>query len=186
MKKWICQKSELVFQDKFFRVKKDLIELPDGTTRDLVYWDSPDSVMIIGMLPNRRLIMEKQYRYLVGEEVIEFPAGHAEKGESLEETAKREFEEETRYRCGDLVELGSFYETYGQLNRKIHLFFTNQISGGRSIKLGEEEIEEIDAIVALPLDEVVKLAAENKIVASASALAILLLKEKINRGEIEL
>lgn len=117
MKKWKCEKSELILNEKYFKIRKDIIKLPTNETKEWIYWDSRDSVMVIGMTKNKKLIMIKQYRYLVGDEVIEFPSGEIHNNESIERAAKREFKEESGFKCNSLIRLGSFYETYGQLNR---------------------------------------------------------------------
>lgn len=184
MKKWKCKKSKLILNTKFFKVKKDIIELPTKGIKEWVYWDSKDSAMVIGMTNNKKLVMIRQYRYLVGNEVIEFPSGGLHNNESFEDGAKREFEEETGYKCGFLIKLGSFYETYGQLNRKIHIFFTKKITRSiRNLDSGKKGFEDIK-IKLVNLDEAINMALENKIVAMGSALAILLLKDKIERKEI--
>ncbi|MDP7115683.1 MAG: NUDIX hydrolase [Candidatus Woesearchaeota archaeon] len=130
MKKWECKKSERILDTPHFKVRKDVVELPNKEMKEWTYWDSNDSVMVLAMTDNK-LVMIRQYRYLVNDDVIEFPSGGLHDNESMEEGAKREFEEETGYKCGDLT-----------------------------------------------------LAKDNKIVAMGSSLAILLLKEKIGKGEI--
>ncbi|MCK5475897.1 MAG: hypothetical protein KAI71_04935 [Candidatus Pacebacteria bacterium] len=75
MKKWKCEKSELIFNERYFKVRKDTIKLPTNEIKKWIYCDSNDSVMVLGMTENKKLIIIKQYRYLVGNEVIEFPSG---------------------------------------------------------------------------------------------------------------
>lgn len=183
MKKWKCKKSELILDSKYMKIRKDTVELPNGEVRERTYWDSNDSAMVIGML-NGKLVMIRQYRYLVDDEVLEFPSGSLNDGESAEQGAKREFEEETGYKCDSLIEFGSFYETYGQLNRRMHLFFSKDISISRQKLDRDERGHEEIGVELINIDEVVDLALKNKIVAMGSALAILLLKEKIDRKEI--
>jgi len=184
MKKWECKKSELILNEKHFKVKKDTVKLPTNEIKEWIYWDSKDSVMVVGMTRDKKLIMIKQYRYLVGDEVIEFPSGALHNNESIEGAAKREFEEESGFKCGSLVKLGSFYETYGQLNRQIHIFFTNNpAKSEQNLDNGKRGFEDIK-VELVDFDKAIKLALENKIVAMGSSLAILLLKEKIERKEI--
>ena len=95
MKKWKKIKSELILDTKFFKARKDIVELPDGTQKEWTYWDSNDSAMVVGMAENKKLVMIRQYRYLVGAEVIEFPSGGVKDNEKIEDAAKREFEEES-------------------------------------------------------------------------------------------
>jgi len=166
------------------RVRKDLLELPDGRKMEWTYWDSTDSVMVLGMTKEKKLIMIKQYKYLVKDIIFEFPAGRLEKGEKFEAGAKREFEEETGYKTNSLVKLGSFFETYSQLNRQIHIYFSdNVLKSRKNPDKGSKGFEDLK-ILLVDWEEAVNLARENKIVAMGCSLAILLLKEKIETGEI--
>lgn len=184
MKKWECKSSELILDTKFFKVRKDIVRLPTKEVKEWVYWDSKDSAMVIGKTKDKKLVMIKQYRYLVGDEVVEFPSGGLHNNENIEDGAKREFEEETGFRCNSLVKLGSFYETYGQLNRQIHIFFANDvIKFKQNLDNGEMGFEDI-VVELIDIKKAINIAMKNKIKAMGSSLAILLLKEKIERGEI--
>lgn len=186
MKKWKCLNSQIILEAPRFKVRQDTLKLPNGEIKEWPYWDSLDSAMILGMTPERKLVMIRQYRYLVGDEVIEFPAGGLEENENVSEAAKREFEEETGYKADSFIKLASVYETYSQLNRQIHIFFTKNIRKSRQNpdrgKRGYEDIK----VELIDLEDAVQLALENKIAAMGCSLAILLLNEKIKRGEIKI
>ena len=184
MTPWKMKKTEIILDTKFFKVRKDRVVLPEGKEIDWIYWDSQDSAMIIGMTAEKKLVMIKQYRYIVGGDVIEFPSGGLEENEDAEAAAKREFEEETGYFCNDLVKLGSFYETYGHLNRKIHIFFAKNVAkSNRAFEAKDDEFEKTK-VEMIDFDSAIKLSLENKIVAMGSSLAVLLLKQKIEANEI--
>lgn len=185
MKKWKKKKSELVLDTKFFKVRKDIVELPTKKVKEWIYWDSQDSVMVLGMTRTKKLVLIKQYRYLVGDEVIEFPSGGLHDGENIEAGAKREFKEESGFQCKSLQKLGSFYETYGCLNRQIHIFFAQDVfKSKQKLDQGERGFEEIK-VKLVDFEKAIKLALENKIVAMGSSLAALLLKEKIEKGKVK-
>jgi ADP-ribose pyrophosphatase len=184
MKKWKCINTELVFDSKYLKLRKDSILFPSGKKGDWIYWDSRDSVMVVAMTDEKQVVILRQYRYLVGEEVVELPSGGMQERESQENAAKREFKEETGAECNNLVKLGSFYETFGQLNRQIHIFFSPSVKIDEFIKRGpfyEETIAEL-----VDFDKVIDMAINNVFVCTPSAFAVLLLKEKIDRGEIEI
>lgn len=186
MKPWKRLKSKIILDHKFFRVRKDLVELPTGEIKEWVYWDSRDSAMVLGMTQEKKLVMTRQYRYLVGEEVIEFPAGGREEDEPIEDCARREFEEETGYRADKLIKLGAFYETYGQLNRKIHFYFAPHVRKTRQkLDHGSKGYEEIK-VELVDFAQALQWAQTNKIVDMGSALAILLLKASTEKGEVSI
>lgn len=186
MQKWKRLQSETVYDSEYFRVKKDLVRLPNGKQKEWTYWDSRDSAMIICMTEEKKLVMIRQYRYMVDDDVIEFPAGFNEPGETFTESAQREFEEETGYVCGELEELGAFYETFGQLNRRIHIFFARGAGQQQPETNREKDDFENIEVTLISLEDAIKLVSENKIVSMGSSLAILLLQEKLARNDISL
>jgi ADP-ribose pyrophosphatase len=180
MKSWRTISSEIVYDSKYFKVRKDGVELPNGERKDWTYWDSLDSAMVIGLTPEKKLVMIKQYRYLTGDTVIEFPSGSFKAGEDAKKAAAREFREETGYEIkSPLIKLGEFYETYGQLNRKIHLFFAKNVIKTEKKFLADEDVIEQTEVRLIAINQALKLALENKIAAMGSTLAVLLLKEKL-------
>jgi len=69
----------------------------------------PGAVVMIPVLPDGRIIYEKQYRFAVGDYIYELPAGTLEPGEDPLETAKRELMEETGYSAKRWRKLAEFY-----------------------------------------------------------------------------
>lgn len=186
MKKWKRISTKIAANLPHFIVKEDLVILPNGEKKRWPYWFSNDSVMVLGMTSDKKLVMIRQYRYLVGRDVIEFPSGGLLENEKIENGARREFEEETGYKSGKLIKLGSFYETYGQLNRQIHIFFTKNISKTKQhLDRGAKGYEDI-GVELIKYQETIELASKNKIDSMGSSLAALLLKEKIENKEIKI
>lgn len=180
MQRWQRLSTEIAYDSKYFRVKKDRVRIPDGSEIEWTYWDSPDSAMVIGMTADKKLVMIRQYRYMADQFVTEFPSGRIEEGETPQDCARREFEEETGYAApGELMRLGSFYETYGQLNRQIHFFFADQVTAGKQKLDREEEIEP----ELVSFENAVRMAENNEMISMPSALIILLLKEKMAKED---
>src|SRR5262252_2160149 len=67
--------SEQVFDGKLLHVRRDSVRLPDGGVATREYVVHPGAVLIVPVLPDGRLVVERQYRYPVGQVFIEFPAG---------------------------------------------------------------------------------------------------------------
>ncbi|MDI3316904.1 MAG: NUDIX hydrolase [Bacillota bacterium] len=113
--------------------------------REVTHWfvDSPKVACIIPVLPDGRILLERQYRAALDSWILELPAGKAEPGEEVEACARRELEEETGFRAGRLQELFWFWPAPGYSNEEIHLFVARDLRDGeRSLDPGEElEVE---------------------------------------------
>ncbi len=109
MKKWKTLATEMAFDHKWFKVRRDTVELPNGEVLDDYYvWPSNDVAMIAPVTPDNQFVLVKQYKHAVGEIMIEFPAGYVEAGEDVLATARRELTEETGYTAQELVPLATF------------------------------------------------------------------------------
>lgn len=113
--------SRRVFEGKMINVRVDRVRLPDGkeSTREVV--DHPGAVVIVPVLGEKILFVE-QYRYPIEQVLLELPAGKLDPGESPEECAKRELEEETGYKAKKLSYLGKIFTTPGFTTEVIHIF----------------------------------------------------------------
>jgi ADP-ribose pyrophosphatase len=97
------------------------------------------------------------------------PAGKLEAGESPVESARREVEEETGYRVGTLLALGSIWTTPGFTNEKIWLYAATDLEAGRQ-KLEDDEALMVES---LPLRDAVAMALRGEICDSKSVVALL-------------
>ncbi len=119
--------STVLFKGKILTVKVDRVLLENGveSSREVVL--HPGAVAILPILNEDTVILVRQYRYPIGRELLEVPAGKLDQGEDPQECAKRELEEETGYKCGKLEYMGLVYTTPGFSNEKIHLFVATEL-----------------------------------------------------------
>jgi len=105
--------------------------------------------------------------------LLEVVAGVVEEGESLEEVARRESEEEAGYAPHELHFIGRYYLTPGGSSEQIHLFYAEIDSSGMHETLGgvEDESEDIRVMV-VPWDEVVALMDSGCIINATAMLAL--------------
>lgn len=99
----------------------------------------PGAVVIMGFLPDGKLVLIRNRRYSVGQVLIELPAGTLEKGEDPMNCAGRELLEETGFLAGRLKRIASFYASPGILTEKMHLFAAYDLTfQGQALEAGEE------------------------------------------------
>ena len=121
---WRTIKSDTVIEDYHVTVKKNAVQLPDGALINVFYTVTiPDAAMVAAITPEGKILLKTEFRYAVGEDVIECPAGMFEKDENDPLTvAKRELLEETGYTSDSWTYLGSTLESTSKLTNRMHLF----------------------------------------------------------------
>ena len=131
----------------------DRVLLPRGreTTREVV--EHPDCVAIVAMDAEDNVILVRQFRHAVAQELLEIPAGGIEPGEEPLQSALRELEEEIGYTAGRMERLGGFYSSPGYSTEFLHLFLATELEPGGS-RAHEDEIIEV---VPIPLKQVHRL-----------------------------
>jgi len=123
-RKWTTLKSEtIISRPPWLQVRHDVVELPDGRINPEFYvLEYPDWVNVIAVTKDNRIVMELQYRYGLGRTCHEIPAGVMEAGESPEEAARRELEEETGYTGGEWTEIMTISGNPSTTNNLTHCF----------------------------------------------------------------
>jgi ADP-ribose pyrophosphatase len=114
--------STEVFAGALLRVRRDDIRLPDGrpATREFVV--HPGAALMVPVLGDGRLVLERQFRYPLNRVIIEFPAGKIDAGETPLATAKRELVEEVGYAAGTWRDIGTIHPQVGYSNEAIAVF----------------------------------------------------------------
>lgn len=128
--------SEPVYQGSFLQMRRDRVRLPDGREASREYVVHPGAVMVVAILPDGRLVMERQYRYPVGQTMIEFPAGKLDQGEGGLACAQRELLEETGYRAKRWAKAGVMHPVIGYATEVIEVWFADDLT------LGERHLDE--------------------------------------------
>lgn len=130
--------GEAVFDGALLHVRRDVVRLPDGALATREYIVHPGAVTIIPVLDSGALVMERQYRYPLGRELIELPAGKIDPGESTLETARRELLEETGYTAASWAYVTTIHPLCGYTNERIELWLARGLRHeGRRLDEGE-------------------------------------------------
>lgn len=148
------QRTEQVYKGHFLDVRRDVVSLPDATTATREYIVHPGAVMVVPLLDDGRLVMERQWRHPLGRAMLEFPAGKLESGEAPLTCAIRELAEETGYRAGEWARAALTHNAIAYSNEGIEIWFARGLTlGARHLDAGEF----LD-VVCMNLDEVERLA----------------------------
>ena len=133
-----AQGSELLFEGRFLHARRDAVRLPDGTTSTREYVVHPGAVVVIPLLDDGRVVLERQYRYPVGQVMIEFPAGKLDAGEDPWLCGQRELMEETGYRAREWAYAGRMHLAVAYSTEVIHIYFARGLEAGtRQLDAGE-------------------------------------------------
>ncbi len=135
---WKKISSKTVFKSKWMTVTDDKVETETGHTIDSygVVHKKPFSIAI--PWDGKETVLVGQYRYTVDKFSWEFPMGHFE-GDSVEDTAIIELEEETGLKAEKMEKIGSFYPANGFLNQEAFVFVATGLTETKPNREGGEE-----------------------------------------------
>jgi len=168
---------------------RDTVVTSDGVerTRDVVL--HPGAVTVLAVLPDRRLLLVRQYRHASGEVLLELPAGTLDiLGDgSVEEpllAGQRELFEETGHRAGSWRKLAEFFTAPGFASELMHLYLATDVAPDPAHE-GPQEDERLELAV-VGYDDALRMADDGTI-RDAKTLVGLYLVERLERdGKIEL
>ena len=158
-----------IWQGRIFGVRVDEIDGYRGRARRTVeIVEHPGGVAVIASPTPREIVLVRQYRHPVGEELWEVPAGRREQGEPPVETALRELIEETGYRAERLRFLWSIYTTPGFCDERIHFFVAEGLTRGEPAPEADEQFE----IRTWPIEDAWRLVESDQLRDSKTQIAL--------------
>lgn len=168
-----CLTSEMIFTGKIIEVRKDTVKLPDGKTATREVVRHPGAVGIVAV-QDQNILLVRQYRYALGQETLEIPAGKLDQGEEPQICAVRELREETGYE-GQMTFLGSFHTSPGFADEIIHLFLARNLNWA-PLRADEDEFI---GLTVIPWKQALEMAYQGQIRDAKTVLGILLAAKEL-------
>ena len=170
-------RHERIYEGRVLDLDVDDVEEPGGIRGRREVVRQRGSVAALPVHEDGRVVLVRQYRYAVDEQVWELPAGRIDPGETPEEGARRELEEEVGLRPRSLEALLVFWTTPGFCDEVMHLY---RATGLESVPPRPEADESIEA-ATFTLAEARKMMVRGEIREAKTVVALLLESERRSR-----
>ena len=152
----------------------ELTKLPNGKSVIVDRVEFPDSVAVLPIIGEERVVLLKQYRPSLEKWIFETPAGVIDPGEEPEEAAKRELREEAGLVANKLLKVGEGYVSPGYSTEYMYLFIAPDPSKG-SQSLEDHEVIELTEFT---LKDAIKMVREGRIT-DIKTIALLLATDSL-------
>jgi len=156
-----------------FSAHLDQVKLSSGRLSERLRIEHPVASAVLPITDGNEVVMVWQYRYALGRESLEIPAGKVDPGETPEECAGRELQEETGYCAGQLREIFHYFPAIGYSNEIIKIY----LGTGLEKATADIDEEEITKVEVLTLDRVKEMILKGDIRDSKTILGIALLQK---------
>jgi ADP-ribose pyrophosphatase len=152
VKPWKIVSSKMEKSFRIFNLRTDRALSPrTSREHDFYILESSDWVNIIPLTRQEEVILIRQYRHGIREVTLEIPGGIIEKGDSPQDTARKELREETGYSASEMLLIGTVYPNPAFLNNRCHTYLARDVS--RTAKQDQDAKEDIE-IVIKPLEDI--------------------------------
>ena len=155
-----------------FSAYLDEVLLQNNQVGQRIRMDHPQASAIIPFVSDREILMVRQYRYALGRETLEIPAGKLDPGENPEQCIRRELLEETGYEAGSIELIYTYAPALGYSNELIHIY------SGRELRKADTAIDtrEIASVEKIPLEQLKSMIREGLILDGKPLLGLSLMR----------
>lgn len=170
--------STRIYDGKLLKINVDRVRLPDGSLSAREYVVHPGAVCIIALLPDGRVVLERQFRYPHHRAFIELPAGKIDPGEDPLATAKRELQEETGYQAAQWRHITTIHPLIAYSDEQIDIY----LATGLTLKARQLDPGEFLEVFAAAPSDALGWVREGKITDVKTVIGLFWL-DQIARGE---
>lgn len=179
MEKWKTLSSTHPLNERWMKIRKDEVELPDGTVLpDYYVYEEGDVAFVVPRLKDGRFVLVRQYKHAAQDIMIEFPAGYIDEGEKPDEAAGRELKEETGLATPKLEFLGKSILNPSKVENTIHIYLAE---GSEEMydRLQEQDHTENIELVYATFEELHAMIKSGKVHAAGTVVAFYFAAEKL-------
>ncbi len=169
--------TRLVYENRWMRVREDVIRRRDGADGIYGVVEKPDFVVIVPVEQGGRVHLVQQFRYPVGARYWEFPQGSWELSPEADplEVARAELREETGLDAAEIVHAGHLFQGYGYATQGYHIYLAKDLRRNEAAR----ELEEQDLVTrAFDLAEAEDMICQGVIKDATTVAAVGLLRLK--------
>lgn len=151
--------GDVAYEGTLLKIHRDKVKLPDGSDSVREYIRHPGAVVVIPLLDDGKVLLERQFRYPNNQVFIELPAGKIDPDEDPLDCAKRELREETGYSAKEWQFVCTIHNAIAYSDEHLDIYLAKGLTEGAS-QLDDGEFVEL--ITAAP-EEMLQWVREGKI-----------------------
>ncbi|HLA69064.1 MAG TPA: NUDIX hydrolase [Bacteroidota bacterium] len=142
LQRWKKLTEKTLHKNSWWTYKVDSFEIGNEHRGEYHYVHTLGASLVIPVLPDGRIVLVRQYRYLCDRESLEFPCGGVKEGSSYEQTAREELAEEAGLDAQIMDQVGEFNPYNGVTNEICKIFIARQLRNVESSPDRTEEFEQ--------------------------------------------
>lgn len=155
---WQTLSSKIAYKTPHLEIQEDKVIQPDGSKGVYSMVKKLDAVFLIPQAKDGSIYLVREYRYPLGKEILNIPAGSIKPDQTPEEATHAELKEETALTAGKTEIIGEHYIAPGFSNIKHYVYLMSDLSGTPEVKNtdGDESIMEVVKVSQNELREMIK------------------------------
>jgi len=172
--------TRTVYKGMIVDVRQDIAELQNGNKASREVVVHPGGVGIVAVTNDNKILMVRQYRYPMEEEVLEIPAGKLDGDEDPLKCAVRELSEETGYSANKIIDLGAIYPSPGFCRETLYLYLALDLQPGEM----HLDYNELLSVEEIDIDELISKIMANELKDAKTIVGILKAKRYLEAESV--